>query len=84
MFTLSASIVCGLFALTLRFKITPKKERTGHQVHVDMARDKHALKSLTQNVHCGRCCVAMSAVLLEPHVVGIHIIQLKTQKGQFL
>jgi len=33
-----------------------------------------------QNVHRGMQCVARSAILLEPHVIGIHIIHFKPQE----
>ena len=47
---------------------------------VAAARDNHALKSLVQNVHRGMRCVARRAILLEPHVVGIHIIHFRPQE----
>ena len=48
-------------------------------VHVTVARDNHALKSLLQNVYRGMRCVARSAILLE-HVIGIHIIHFRSQE----
>lgn len=33
-----------------------------------------------QNVHCGMGCVARGAVLLEPHVVRVHIIQFRPKE----
>ena len=49
-------------------------------IHVAAARDNYALKSFVQNVHRGMRCVACSAILLEPHVIGIHIIHFRPQE----
>ena len=48
------------------------------------ARDNDALKSLVQNVHRDMRCVARSAILLEPHVIGIHIIHFRPQEVAYL
>jgi len=49
-------------------------------IHVAAARDNYALKSFVQNVHRGMRCVARSAILLEPHVIGIYIIHFRPQE----
>ena len=81
---LTLSINCLRFIrIDLRFKIVPKEEvfaRFRWPVHVAAARDNHALKSLVQNVHRGMRYVARSAILLESHVIGIHIIHFRPQE----
>jgi len=85
------SINCLQFiCINLRFKIRRKKELPSQRKKSKVkshdlggqfaaARDNHALKSRVQNVHRGMWCVARS-VLLEPHVIGIHIIHFRSQE----
>ena len=44
-------------------------------IHVTSERDNHTLNLFMQNVHRGVRCVARNAVLLEPHVAYVHIVQ---------
>ena len=72
--------------IDLQFKIVPKERslkalnRSRWPVHVAAVRDNHTLKSLVQNVHRGMRCVTRSAILLESHIIGIHIIHFRPQE----
>ena len=71
-----------LIGIDLQLQETPQEKvqqgqiaRSLWPIHITSARDNHTLKLFMKNVH--RCvrCMAYNTVLLEPHVIYVHIVQ---------